>query len=86
MDQAPAISNEELHKLQQLFDMIKEIDPSYDSQGMQCFEKIFEIAPEALQLYPFRDDKGDEYTRKLKAHASGLFKKLDFTVRHWGSQ
>ena len=53
---------------------------------MLCFEKIFEIAPEALQLYPFRDERGEEYRKKLMKHASGLFVKLDFAVYNWGTE
>ena len=82
--QAP-ITNDEQQKLIKLFDYIKEVDQTYTTQGMQCFEKIFEIAPEALQLYPFRDEKGDEYIKKLKKHASGLFMKLDYAARNWGN-
>ena len=74
MDGAP--TNDQMNKLQVLFDKVHAIDPTYNTQGFLCFEKIFAIAPEALQLYPFKDDSGEEYKKKLSGHASGLFKTL----------
>eukprot|EP00356_Strombidium_inclinatum_P012536 CAMPEP_0170484376 /NCGR_PEP_ID=MMETSP0208-20121228/3861_1 /TAXON_ID=197538 /ORGANISM="Strombidium inclinatum, Strain S3" /LENGTH=130 /DNA_ID=CAMNT_0010757693 /DNA_START=9 /DNA_END=401 /DNA_ORIENTATION=- len=80
------LTDEHIRKLTKLFDNLNAVDPTYDTQGLQCFEKIFEIAPEALQLYPFRHEKGEEYVKKLKAHASGLFKTLDKVIRNWGKE
>ncbi len=65
------LSEDQVRKLTKLFDNLNAIDASYDTQGMHCFEKIFEIAPEALQLYPFRDEKGEEYVRKLARKSGG---------------
>mmetsp|Transcript_25634 Transcript_25634/g.39448 ORF Transcript_25634/g.39448 Transcript_25634/m.39448 type:complete len:84 (+) Transcript_25634:101-352(+) len=48
--------------------------------------KVFEMAPETLQLYPFKDATDDEYIAKLKTHASTMFRTLDRVITGWGTR
>uniref|UniRef100_A0A7S3MSQ3 Globin domain-containing protein n=1 Tax=Strombidium inclinatum TaxID=197538 RepID=A0A7S3MSQ3_9SPIT len=81
-----SLTNDQVTKLQAFMDKVGALDPTYNTQGFLCFEKIFAIAPEALQLYPFKDDSGDEYKSKLSKHASGLFRTLHKGIKGWGTK
>mmetsp|Transcript_32431 Transcript_32431/g.49620 ORF Transcript_32431/g.49620 Transcript_32431/m.49620 type:complete len:113 (-) Transcript_32431:42-380(-) len=43
------------------------------------------MAPESLQLFPFKDDSGEEYQKKLRKHVAVIFKTLDEVISKWGS-
>ena len=47
------------------------------------FNLIFELAPDYLQLFPFKDDSDEEYQRKLLAHSSRLWKVLYNAANDW---
>ena len=61
------------------------IDETWDKQGHLLFAELFTLAPEAIQLYPFKDDSGDEYKAKLSKHAIGVMKAVDSSLKLWGS-
>ena len=49
--------------------------------GVAFFLKIFEIAPEALQLFPFKDEPDLAESPKLKKHAMSVMNTVDAAVK-----
>merc|ERR1712127_94479 len=49
--------------------------------GVAFFLKIFEIAPEALQLFSFRDEPNLAESPKLKKHAMSVMNTVDVAVK-----
>ena len=50
------------------------MDESYEAQGIVLYKNIFEIAPEALLLFSFKDEQNLYESAKLKKHGKGVMK------------
>ena len=72
-------------KVQKLFEDLENIDPTWENLGTKMFHLIFQLAPECLQLFPFRDDCEAEYEKKLLKHSSRIWKVLHTIIKDWGS-
>ena len=53
--------------------------------GELLFRKIFEIAPEALELFPFKDEPNMYESKKFKKHALGVVLTLEKAVENIGT-
>eukprot|EP00413_Alexandrium_margalefii_P028944 CAMPEP_0204576194 /NCGR_PEP_ID=MMETSP0661-20131031/41633_1 /ASSEMBLY_ACC=CAM_ASM_000606 /TAXON_ID=109239 /ORGANISM="Alexandrium margalefi, Strain AMGDE01CS-322" /LENGTH=360 /DNA_ID=CAMNT_0051584917 /DNA_START=54 /DNA_END=1136 /DNA_ORIENTATION=+ len=54
--------------------------PGAEAVGVALFRHIFAIAPGALQLFPFRDDKDVFASERFKAHAARVVTAVDLAV------
>ena len=53
-----------------------------DQVGLSIFKNIFEIAPEAISLFPFRNDADLDKSEALKNHYTKVVQALDGAVTH----
>ena len=59
------------------FAIVKSLDPSFETQGVMLFRNIFTAAPDALQLFSFRDVPNLYESPALKRHGAGVFKAVE---------
>ena len=79
---AGTITAEQLGQAQDQWSFVKELDPSYETQGIIFFQKVFLIAPEAYGMFTgVTDDVSGipdiANSKKLKKHAAGVFNAIE---------
>ena len=50
------ITQEELLQAQESWKIFKKIDESFETQGVELFKNVFEISPDTLQLFSFKNE------------------------------
>ena len=66
------------------WEKVKGLDPTYEATGVLLFKNIFEIAPQALDLFSFKDEEDLYESAALKKHASGVMKAIEAAVNDFG--
>ena len=59
---------------------VKEIDETFETQGVLLFRHIFTIAPGALELFSFKDEPDLYNSSKLKKHGKGVMTYVDMAL------
>jgi len=65
---------------QTVFDSWEKAKQQFDLVGVTLMKNIFSIAPEAIQLYSFRDVQDLYNSEELKKHYTKLLKALDAVI------
>lgn len=58
----------------------KLVEANLEASGIAFFKRIFEIAPEALQLFSFKDEPNLYESEKLKTHATKVMTTVGVAV------
>ena len=64
---------------------MKALDETFVTQGVILFRNIFQIAPEALQLFSFKDEPDLYESNKLKKHGANVMKAVNNAVENLGT-
>eukprot|EP00356_Strombidium_inclinatum_P010990 CAMPEP_0170493430 /NCGR_PEP_ID=MMETSP0208-20121228/13889_1 /TAXON_ID=197538 /ORGANISM="Strombidium inclinatum, Strain S3" /LENGTH=168 /DNA_ID=CAMNT_0010769357 /DNA_START=14 /DNA_END=520 /DNA_ORIENTATION=+ len=59
---------------------LKALDPTFKTQGCLIYEKIFELAPPAKDLFHFGNFKGDAYQKALEHFTPKTLKTIEKTL------
>ena len=78
------LSTKQHQALKSSLEQVQELDSSFKTQGLLLFNNIFDIAPEAKQLFSFKDLTGEEYEEKVKIHGAGVFNIIHKTIEDFG--
>ena len=68
-------------KIRGSWEKVRAIDPHWEKQGVLLFYNIFHLAPEALQMFSFKDQDNLYESPVLKAHGSGVMRAMDKAVQ-----
>jgi len=74
------LSDEEMGAIKSSWEKVKSLDPTYEFTGILLFKGIFEIAPQALELFSFKDEPDLYKSEKLKKHAMGVMRAVEAAV------
>ena len=85
MENNQEITPQEIESLQHSWAKVVALDETFVVQGTILFKNIFEIAPEALQLFSFKDEPDMFESPKFKKHASGVIKAVDGAMSKLGT-
>ena len=72
--------------IQETWAKVKEIDETYEAQGVMLFKHVFTIAPDALPLFPFKDEPDLYNSEGLKKHGRNVMKHLDRAINNWEAE
>lgn len=68
------------------WEKVKALDDTCVAQGVILFRHIFTIAPEALQLFPFKDEEDLYESEGLKKHGKNVIKHMDRAITDWENE
>ena len=79
-------SDEQMKLILEAWEKVKALDDTCVAQGVILFRHIFTIAPEALQLFPFKDEEDLYESEGLKKHGKNVIKHMDRAITDWENE
>ena len=80
MEGGDQITADQMAQVQASWVHVKALDESYEAQGVILFRHIFTIAPQALPLFPFKDETDLYNSDKLKKHGKNVVKHVERAI------
>ena len=72
--------------LREQFQIVKNLDESFKTQGGLLYTTLFDLAPELRPVFSFGKLEGEEYERKKEFQGANTFRTIEKTLEQFGTE